>query len=60
MLRTYRAPIITCVEHRKTVDSFLSLKSALPVSNITYCTTVIKIFMKQNVAFLVETEESPW
>lgn len=42
MLRTYRAPIVKCVERIKTMDSFLSLKSVLPVSNITYCTTAIK------------------
>lgn len=42
MLRTYRAPIAECVENIKTMDSFLSLKSALPVSNITYCTAMIK------------------
>lgn len=39
--------MVKCAENIKTKGSFLSLKSALPVSNMTYCTTGIKIFTKQ-------------
>lgn len=39
--------MVKSAENTKTKGSFLSLKSALPVSNMTYCTTGIKIFTMQ-------------
>lgn len=35
-----------------TKDDFLSLKSVLPASNMTYCATLIKIFTEQKCSAL--------
>lgn len=43
MLKIHRAPMVKSSENTKT----LSLKSALPVSNMTHCTTGIKVVTKQ-------------
>lgn len=47
MLRIYRAHRVKYVESTNTKDDFLSLKSVLPASNMTYCATLIKIFTEQ-------------
>lgn len=47
MLRIYKVRRVKYVENTNTKDDFLSLKSVLPASNMTYCATPIKIFTEQ-------------